>query len=125
MPQTFKAQFWMTATREAVTLAFKAHEQNFTTQVFQGCKELLCLFDVTAQILFAMQYQQWCVHVLHICNRRHAPVTFYIVPGCCIQLVVGKDPAKVARAEVRYQVRDPALGYRGLEAVGMPNQPVR
>src|SRR5947209_13325799 len=115
----------MTTTREPVTLAFKAYEQDFTTQILQSCKELLSLFDVTAQILFAMQYQQWGVHLLHISDRRHAPVTFYIVPGRRIHLIVGKDPANVARAEVRYQVRDTSLGYRGPEAIGVTNQPVR
>src|SRR5438876_4689510 len=115
----------MTATREAMTLAFKAHEQDFTTQVLQGCKELLCLLDVAPQILFTMQYQQGCVHLLHVSDRRHAPVTFYIVPRRRIQLIVGKDPANVARAEVRYQVRNTALGYRSSEAIGVANQPVR
>src|SRR5215472_14602993 len=100
-PQTLQAELGMTASREAVALTFKAHELYFASEVLQSGEELLSLLDIAAQVLFAVEYQQRRMDVLYIGNRREAHVGFKVVPGRCLQFVIGEDPAKVAAAEVR------------------------
>ena len=92
-----------------MALTLKAYKQRLAPQVFQGREELLCLLDVTAQILLAVKDQERRVYVLHVRNRRHAHVAVEIIPGSGIQFVVGKSPAEVAGAEVRCKVDYAAL----------------
>src|SRR5260370_41073825 len=101
----------MAASREAVALTFEAHELNFTSEVLQSGKELLRLLDIATQILFAVEYQQGRMYVLHVGNRREAHVGLKVVPGRRLQLVIGEDPAKVAAAEVSRQVDHAALRH--------------
>src|SRR5258708_34988790 len=76
MPQALQARFGVPVAREAVMLAFEAHEQHLTIQVFQGGKKLLRLLYVAAQVAFAVNDQQRGVYVLYIGDRRHAHIAF-------------------------------------------------
>src|SRR6266516_219755 len=125
MSQPLEAQLWMAAARKSMALTFKAHKQHLASQVFEGRKELFCLFDITTQILLAMNNQQRRVDVLNVGDRRQTHVTIKAFPGRCIQFVVSKYPTKIARAEVRREVDHTTIGYGCFKAIGMDNQPVR
>lgn len=89
----------VSAAREAVTLAFEAHEEHFASHVFEGGEKLFGLFDIAAHIAIAVDNEQGCMNVPHIGDGRHMPVPFGLFVGCAFQVIDGELPADVAAAE--------------------------
>src|SRR5205807_1501955 len=86
--------------------------------------ELLCLLDITAQILLTMNNQEWRVHILHIANWRMLHISLKVLPWRRLHFVIGKDPTHVAGTKIGCQISYGTISDRSLEAIRMPNQPV-
>ncbi len=54
MSRPFQARPEVAVAREAVVLAFEAHEEYFAAQVFEGGEQLLGLFYAATQVAFAV-----------------------------------------------------------------------
>src|SRR5947209_6594742 len=110
----------MPGARELVRLPLEADELRLAPQILQRGEELLALADRTAQVLIAVQDQEWRANVLDIGQRRKVARAFGIAPGHEAKLILER-PADIARPEERRDVDDAAHRDGRLEAVAMPD----
>src|SRR5207248_6247818 len=86
----------------------------------------LTLYDTRAQIIVAMQYQQWGGDFIHISNGRfaHQDVTGFGVPGITSKMIGHKAPG-VRLAEKSRQIINATLRHGGFESMIMADHPRR
>src|SRR5437870_11184003 len=103
-----------------------ADEHDLAAEPLQRHEELLAFNDVAAQVGLTVHDEEGCVDRRRVGDRRAIDVSPDILPRWHATLLGDRPvPSDVARPEVRRDVVDRRLGARGLEALGVADDPAR
>src|SRR5438876_3937125 len=115
----------LAAAGELVRVVLVAHEDGFLAEHLQRDEELLGLLDRTAVILLGVEDEERRLHVREVGERRMRAELLRVAPRRRItHLVLPEVPADIARPERADVVADAPLRDRGLEALGVADDPV-
>src|SRR5690625_6990449 len=101
----------------------KSDKPGFLFSVLQRYEQLFRLFNRTAVIVFTVENQQWCVHPVHIFDRRMMPHRIYIIK-VCLDLPVAEMIADVGNSSEAHPVGNAPLCDSSFEPVRVTDDPV-
>ena len=102
----------------------KADKFCIHSQAFQRDKDLLALFNRTAHVVLAVDDQRWSFGVADGLERRLVQVVVRVDPRRLVAERLFAYPVHVAGAVVAEPIDDAPQGHRGLESVGVPDDPI-
>src|SRR5579859_1947038 len=113
----------LTGARQVVILTREDHELGIHAVMPERAKPLLALFDRHAVIVVGMQNQRRRLDVPGVLERRSAPVLVEIVEQKTIEVVLVAVSA-IPSPVIADEIGNAAQRDRGLESIGVPENPV-
>src|SRR5688572_20493567 len=109
--------------RQVVILSREDDELSSRSVKFQSSEPLLALFKWHSQIVVRMKYQNRCLYIFGIFQRRALPIQIEFFKQVSIE-ISPMSISSVARSFVAYEIRYAAKRNGGFEQVRMTDDPI-